>query len=270
MGIIKKIAATSLLLASMSSQALLLTATPLESESEAKAIYEPVAELLSDALGVEVTFEYAVDWLNFSKKIIASDYDLILSEPHIVAYVTSNTSILSMDAGAKLPGDVKFHVVVDADNSASNLKSLQSSSICMLPSPNFSGVLIMKEFTNPVIQPVVREVHGDFNQVYETFKKKRCNAAVIDDKSYQRLLTAEEPIKSVHETRVSPNIGLALSQRIQRADRKMIVDALTSASTQERLSKLFARHSSGQGPFKEADNDTYKGLNILPGVVWGW
>lgn len=254
----------------VNAQALVLTATPLETEAEAKELYQPVADLLSEKLGQEVIFEYSVDWLTFSKHIIASDYDLILSEPHIVAYVTSKTSVLSMDAIAKLPGTQKFHVIVSADSEFSDIKQLESQSICMLPSPNFSGVMIMKEFKNPVTQPLVVEVRGDYDEVYAKFRKNRCTAAVIDDASFQRISTVDENIQSIYTTISSPNLGLAVSQRLPHADRKLVEEVLTDPEVIAAFEKLFLKYSNGKGPFEEADNNNFSKFNILPGVVWGW
>lgn len=270
MGKLQTIAASLAFLVSTASQALVITATPLENESEAKTIYEPVAELLSEALGIEVVFEHSGDWLTFSKKIIASDYDMILSEPHITAYVTSKTSVLSMNALARLPGELKYHVIVAADSDSESLKDLQTARICMLPSPNFSGVMLMKEFTNPVSQPLVIEVRGSYDNVYQYFNKKRCDAAVIDDSSFQRLSTIDTNIKSIYETKTSPNVGLSVSERIPTADREIISNALKNPENAEKLQKLFSKYSDGKGPFDAAQNKDFQDFNILPGVVWGW
>ncbi len=270
MGIIHKLLTVSALLVSLSAEALVLSASPLESEADAQRIYAPVAELLSDALGVEVVFEYGADWLTFSRKLIASDYDLILSEPHIAAYASSKTSVLSMNVISRLPGELKYHVIVSQDNAANNLQDLQSSQICMLPSPNYSGVLIMKEFTNPVVQPSVVQVQGNDDKIFSYFKKGRCAAAVINDLNYQRLLTAGEQIKSIYTTVTSPNFGLTVSQRIPQADRELINNALQDPANADRLNVLYSTYSAGQSPFVSTDSAAYQPFNILPGVVWGW
>ena len=187
MGIIRTIALSATLLFSAGTQAFVLTAAPLENQAKSNALYQPLAKLLSEALELEVTFAYAEDWQHFSKNIIADRYDIILAEPHIAAYVTSYDSILSMNVLSRLPGQQLFHAIVASDSNASRLKDLQTSRICMLPSPNFSGVLLKKEFTNPVSQPVTIEVRGNFEKIYQYYKKGRCNAAVIDDKLFKKL-----------------------------------------------------------------------------------
>lgn len=271
MGITKSIvAAGSLLLSTSSYAALLFTSSPLEEPQAAEALYEPMAQIFSDALGIDVSFEHSRDWQYFSKQVLNSNYDILLTQPHIIAYVTSYESQLSMSALARLPGQIRHHVVVNKDNTADSLKSLSTARICMLPSPNYSGVMIKKEFTNPVSQPVVREVNGSDTEVYAKFKQGGCDAAVIDDKNFQRLSTAGEAIKSIYQTQASPNLGLAINQRVAPADRKLIIDALQDPAVIEKLAGLFNKYSSGNGPFEDASNADYESFNILPGVVWGW
>lgn len=270
MKILKTILIAATLLLSMQCHALVLTASPLEGEKEAEELYGPMAKILSEALGVEVIFDYSRDWQNFSKKIFDSSYDLILTDAHIIAYVTSYASGMSMDVMARLPGQIVYHVIVKSDNSASNLKSLSTSRICMLPSPNYSGVMIKKEFTNPVLQPGVREVSGNDTDVFNKFKQGGCDAAVINDVSFQQLTATGEPIKSIHQTRLSPNLGLAISQRIAIADRALIVKALQDPANKDKLAGIYDKFSSGKGPFENSDNKDYQDFNILPGVIWGW
>lgn len=270
MGIFRTIALGTALLFSIHSQAVVLTATPLENAAEAKAIYQPVADLLTEALGLEVTFEYAEDWQHFSKNIIADRYDIILAEPHIAAYATSYNSILSMNVLTRMTGEQTFHTVVAADSGAGSLKSLQTSRICMLPSPNFSGVLLKKEFTNPVSQPITIEVRGGFEKVYEYFKKGRCDAAMINEKLLHKLQAEGESIKSIFKTKTSPNTALTVSQRLPPADRKLLVDALQNTDNNAKLKALHTKYGSMDIPFIPANNDDYVDFNILPGVVWGW
>lgn len=271
MGIFRTFVVAATLTLSTASQALLMTASPLEGQAAAEELYVPMAKVLSDALGFEVNFEYSRDWQNFSKQVLANSYDLILADPHIIAFATkSSNGGLFMDVMTRLPGQIKLNVVVQSSSDKSSLKSLERSRICMLPSPNYSGVMIKKEFTNPVIQPAVREVKGSYNEVFEKFKKGGCDAAVIDDKSFQRLTAAGEDIKSIYQSKASPNLGLAISQRITPTDRALIVQALQDPATKEKLANIFNKYSSGSGPFEDATNEDYQPFNILPGVVWGW
>ena len=271
MGNLKTFVGIVALFSSLNSQAsLLMGGSPLEDTKVAESLYAPMAEILGEALGIDVSVDYSRDWQYFSKEILNSSYDILLTEPHIIAYVTSYESQLSMSALARLPGQVQHHVVVNQDNTADSLASLNTARICMLPSPNFSGVMIKKEFTNPVSQPVVREVKGSYSNVYEKFKQGRCDAAVIDDINFQRLKTAGEAIKSVYQTQASPNLGLAINQRVAPADRELIIEALQDPTVIEKLAGIFNKYSSGQGPFEEASNADYELYNILPGVVWGW
>jgi|GEM_PF-6696996 len=267
-----KVLCSGLLITLFNSQAMALVigASPVADKTEAAAIYEPLAALLSEALDVEVVYEHAQDWQQFTKSLFDDHYDIMLVEPHIAAYVSDYDSILGFNLLARLPGKLSFHAVVKEDSSASSLKSLATSRICMLPSPNFSGVLLKKEFTNPVTQPMTIEVRGGFDKVYSSFSKGRCHAAMISDQQLQKLQEQDAAIKSVFHTKTSPNQALAISQRVPPSDRKMITDALYSTDNNEKLQKLYATYSGGAAPFTPSSNEEYKSFNILPGVVWGW
>lgn len=249
---------------------LLLTATPTLSVEKAHDIYKPVAALLTDALGIPVEFGYTENWQEFSYKVLANEYDMILAQPHIAAYVSSPDSNLFMDVPVRLDQNTRFHVVVDESSAAEKLKDLSYSRICMRPSPNFSGVIIKREFSNPVIQPVVIEVNGGFDEVYQRFKRKRCQAAVINDDTYQRLNTAGEAIRSIYTTPDSPNLALAVSTRIPPPDMEIISNALKNAGNIEKLSPLFKHHANKKALFVSTRQKELEPFNILPGVVWGW
>lgn len=258
------------LFSSQTTAALVIGASPLANKAEAASIYEPLATLLSGALDIEVTYEHAQDWQQFTKSLFADHYDIIVAEPHIAAYVSDYDSVLGFNVLSRLPGRLSFHTIVAEDNQATSLKNLASSRICMLPSPNFSGVLLKKEFTNPVTQPMTIEVRGGFDKVYSKFSKGRCHAAMISDQQLQQLQAQGAAIKSIFHTKASPNQAIAVSQRVPPADRQMITEAIHSADSINTLQKLYSTLSGGESPFIPSNNDEYKSFNILPGVIWGW
>lgn len=270
MGLFRTFAVVATLALSTASQALLMTAAPLEDEAEAQDLYGPIAAMLSASLGTEVTFEHSRDWQYFSKQIQSGSYDIILAPPHIAAYQTSYNSVASMSLLVRLPGQLQYHVIVKGDSTKDKLSKLQSSRICMLPSPSYSGVILMKQFKNPVSQPTIVEVRGGYDDVYIKFQKKRCHAAVVDNNTYARLTAAGEDVKSIYTTLSSPNFGLTVSQLVQPADRTLIIQTLQSPEASEKLETLFVKYSAGQAPFIDTNNSDYEKFNFLPDSVWGW
>lgn len=266
----RSLAAFFVLVVAIPCNALLLTATPTLAPEKAESVYKPIAELLAESLGVPVEFEYTDDWQKFSYNVLASEYDLIMAEPHIIAYVSSPDSNLSMNVPIKLDATTRFHVVVRSNSPYKTLKDLGSARICMRPSPNFSGVMIKREFSNPVIQPVVIEIKGGFDAVYSYFKKKRCHAAVINENTYQQLKKSGEVIRSVHETLDSPSLALAISQRVSSNDKKVISDTLINRENALFIEPLVEQYTEKKAPFVKTQFSEFESFNILPGVVWGW
>lgn len=247
-----------------------LTASPTLPAEQAKEIYEPVAKLLSEKLGIEVGFHYENNWQEFSKKLLSDEYHLVFSEPHITAYLADIKSDYAMDAPLKLSGNIVFHVVVKKENKSKTLKSLGAARICMLPSPNFSGVIIKKEFSNPVVQPVIVATSGNFESVYRHFQKGVCDAAVIDEASYKKHKASGGDIYSIYTSSKTPNTSLAVSQRVSVSDRSIIIDALTNPENQAILKALTQVYGDENTTFEKTSREEFIPFNILPGVVWGW
>lgn len=262
--------AASMTLPTVSNAFYAMSASPTLQPEQAEALYQPVAKLLSEKLNIDIDFQYDGNWQEFTKHLFADEYHVIVTEPHVAAYLADVKSNLAMILPLRLEGDVFFHVVVNGDHKATSLKSLRSRRICMLPSPNFSGVMIKKEYSNPVVQPVVVEVKGDFNNIYQRFQEGLCEAAVIDDETYQNALAQGDFIRSVHTTVKAPNVGLVLSERVSVPDRAVIVKALTNVENSSVLQPLAAAYGSDQETFTITDGEIFRPFNILPGVVWGW
>jgi len=248
-----------LMAAAMASDAdddtLIFGAPPRGTEAEEAATYAPLTEYLTQITGKKVLFEYAQNWLVYSKDMVDGKYDLVFDGPHFNGWRMARLNHTPL---VRLPEGHVFVVVVRADDShIHELRKLAGHTVCAHASPNLGTLALLSQFTNPVRQPVIMEVQG-WDKAYEGLINGDCIAAVLPIKSLEKIENNRHQTKIIYQHRSLPNQAISAGPRIPEAMQHKIAAALLSEESKGITSKLRAAY--GSKDFVPANVDDYAGL----------
>jgi ABC-type phosphate/phosphonate transport system substrate-binding protein len=245
--------------------ALVLSAPPRESAAKAHEVYEPIAEYLSKATGLQIVFKYSDNWLTYQTEMRKDAYDLVFDGPAFVSW-----RILKLDHAPLLrtPGNLAFVAIAKKDNARVNeLKDLAGRTVCGFPSPNLATLSLTYEFDNPARQPMLLETKG-FDKIYAGVVQGKCVGGFIQAKLYEEFDKDAQLAKVLFKSKPVPNQALTASTRVSPDMRRKIVDALLSKSGEAATAKLRAEFK-GQN-FLPTTREEYEKLHVYLRDVWGF
>ncbi|MFV2056780.1 MAG: phosphate/phosphite/phosphonate ABC transporter substrate-binding protein [Thiohalomonadales bacterium] len=248
---------------------LILTAPPRESSELGKAMYEPIAEGLSTLMGELVVYQRPKGWFDYSKNMRNNKYDIVFDGPHFTAWRLKH---LDHTPVASLPGKLKFFVVAnESDDELKKLHDLVGQKICGILSPNLGTDLVLSQYDNPAIQPIIYSVKGDMLAVFNRFKEGKCRAAILRDIAYDKLAAAQkQSLKIIYKTNPMPNQTITIAPKLKK-HRREIESFMTSPSGASASEKLLARYSNKARYFVPTVVKNYRGVEeLIEGVVFGW
>ncbi len=246
-----------------------LSAPPRENEEKAEAIYEPIAEQLSEILGERVVYKKPTGWFDYSVRMRAGEYDIVFDGPHFAAWRVKHLNHIPV---ASLPGHLRFLVVVKkTDKTIVSVRDLAGVKVCSMLSPFLGTNVIYDMIDNPVLQPVIFEVDGGMPGVYKAFKQGECRAALLLDVVFNNLPADDKSaIKILQASAALPNQTITVSQRLQKNAQK-IAEFMLSKEGTIAASGLLNQYSRQDKHFQPANAAEYAGVeHLLEGVVWGW
>ncbi|KPJ96360.1 MAG: hypothetical protein AMJ53_00875 [Gammaproteobacteria bacterium SG8_11] len=247
----------------------ILTAPPRENGELGKETYEPLANYLSQLLGDKVVYQQPNGWFDYTQKMRDGRYDIIFDGPHFAAWRVKHLQHIPI---AVLPGTLDFVLIAKAnDQEITKTKDLNGKKICGMLSPNLGTSLVYELFENPVLQPVIEEVRGGMQEVYNSFKNGHCRAAILRNDNYENLPAAEQAsVKVIAKTKSLPNQTITVSKRLEK-NAQQIADFMVSQEGALAAQGLLSRYSKSAPYFETTSSDRYKGIeDLLEGVVWGW
>lgn len=248
---------------------LIFTAPPRENPEKASSLYEPLAEQLSNIIGERVTYQQPAGWFDYARNMRDGKYDIIFDGPHFAAWRVKNLKHIPV---ATLPGNLNFLLVARKSASSINtIRDLTGKKICGLLSPNLGTNLVFDSFDNPVLQPIIHEVKGGMKQVYNAFKHRKCDAAILRDAAYFRLPKNERAgLKILMKTKPMPNQTLTVSTRLKE-NAKKISNFMISRDGAKAAENILSRYSKKKKYFEKTSIQNYSGIeDLLEGVVFGW
>jgi ABC-type phosphate/phosphonate transport system substrate-binding protein len=138
-------------------------------------------------------------------------------------------------------------------------------------SPNLGTSLVYELFENPVLQPVIVEISGGMQQVYNAFNNDLCRAAILRNHNYENLSDPEKAnLKIIAKTKSLPNQTITISHRLEK-NAQQIADFMVSQEGAIAAQGLLSRYSRSAPYFEITSTDRYEGIeDLLEGVVWGW
>lgn len=251
---------------------LVLTAPPRELPEKGEQIYGPLAEHLTTLLGEKVTYQHPGNWLQYQRDLRKDAYDIVFDGPHFVSWRIEH---LKHDVLVKLPGTLEFVIVVNRDDKdIKNTVDLVGKKVCGIPPPNLATLTVIAQFQNPVRQPVIWGVEGGYKQVYKSFIKGDCQAAVFRSVFFEKKLTQEErkDIRVLFHSKALPNQAISVSSRLSVESKDKIIRSLTVGQGKKATASISKRFGGVQAmPFVAAKKNEYETHNeLLEGIVFGW
>jgi len=254
-----------------SAKPLLLSAPPRETNEEGQAQYGPIAQYLSKVLKQPVQYYHPKKWSEYTRAMHDGKYDIVFDGPHFAAWRIKHTQ---HQAVVKLPGDLNFIIFTHKSNNKVNkLHDLLGKSICGLPSPNLATMSAFLMFDNPVIQPNIVYVKGGAPEVYESFKRGQCEAAVILAQFFNKAIPEAERsnLKVVAKSNPYPNQTITAGTRLNPSQIQLMQTSLTSPEGTKASQKLLEIYSKNKRVFEVANTSQYDGIEkMLEDEVWGW
>jgi ABC-type phosphate/phosphonate transport system substrate-binding protein len=261
----------TLLLAGNASAELLLTAAPRETPEEGQALYGPMVNALSEAIGEKVVYQHPGSWNDYQKKIKSGEFDIYLDGAHLASWRMENQQTKPL---VRLPGDLAFVLVSRAENdSITSIDDLVAKKVCSMPSPNLGTLTLYSMFKNPVQQPIFVDVTGGAKKLMAAMEEGRCEATIFRKKYYYKKLdkVAQAKLNVLKESKGITNQGFTISNRVDDDTVVKIQNYLTSQEGQLAAQKLLKRFSPGSEKFVVANANEYQGLNLMAkNMMFGW
>ena len=132
---------------------------------------------------------------------------------------------------------------------------------------------MLREFKNPVRQPIFVETKGGMKGIYNKLKSGKCQAAVMRDGYFKNKIPDAEraDYKIIWKSIRMPNQTITASKRIPEQLREQMIASLTTQKGATGATGLFKRFSKKSKQFVMSKDTEYDELNmLLEGVVWGW
>jgi ABC-type phosphate/phosphonate transport system substrate-binding protein len=232
------------------------SAPPRESPEAAAELYAPIAEYLSRVTGKQVVFRYPSNWIAYQTEMRRGDYDIVFDGPHFNSWRAAH---LQHNILVKAPGEHSFVVVVKKDNAKlQELKQLTGRGICAMSPPNLGTLTVLKEFDNPMRQPLIQNTAG-WDNIYVGMQSGRCAAAILPTRNLAKYDPAGASTRVIYKARAYPNQAFSASPRVSAADQARIARALISPEARAATLKLRDAYALN-GDFQTASRDEYVGV----------
>lgn len=246
---------------------LILSAPPLANSAEGHKQYAPFAQYLTRVLGQKVVYKHPRNWSQYSNEMINGKYDLVFDNAHFNSYRVEK---LKHNILVKLPGNSKYAVFVNRKNSKyKRLPELVGRQICAYAPPHLATLMVIKEFKNPMRQPVIKNTEG-WDNIYQSVISGKCNAGIMPVAMLNSIDKTNLKTRIVYRTKTTPGQALSASPNITKKDQQKIVKALLVVAAMAPTSKLRDSFNSGTKGFAPTKNKEYLGMAKLLKTEWGY
>lgn len=238
---------------------LVLSAPPRGTAAAEKAIYEPIAEFLSKAIGKKVAFKYSDNWLSYSKGMVQGGYDVVFDGPHFIGWRQDKLGHVPL---IKIKEDLVFVLITKVENeSVTAVKNLAGRTVCAHAPPNLGTLTLLSQFDNPYRQPSITQIEG-WENAYKGLIDGRCEATFIPLKNLAKFDAGENKLtKVIYKSRNLPNQAFSAGRRVSPEMQAKIRQALLSEEGKKATEKL--REAYAVKEFALATKEEYAGLGKL-------
>jgi len=249
--------------------ALVFSTPPTQPPDVTRRNFQPLVDYLSRKSGRKIRLVPARSFLEYANKMRAGEYDMLFDGPHFIAWRIKH---LDHTALAKLPGKLRFYVVVREDAGIGRVSDLVGKRVCGPASPNLATLSFIDEFRNPARQPIVIPVKS-FRHALMCLKKGKSVASVFRDKFWDRKVPGGAKkgltVLAVIDRNV-PDRGFSITREVDAETRRKLRKALIATSDTEIAAKVLASIGGARKGFVPATDAEYRGLERLLRPVWGF
>jgi len=242
------------------------SAPPRESAQAAAEIYGPIAEYLTRVTGKPVVYRHPANWIAYQTEMRKGEYDLVFDGPHFNSWRAAN---LQHNILVKASGEHSFVVAVKKNNNKVNeVKQLAGRAVCGMSPPNLGTLTVLKEFDNPMRQPVIQNTEG-WDTIYKDLQAGRCAAAILPTRNLAKYDALGETSRVIFRARTFPNQALSAGPRVSAEHQIKIVRALTATEGRSPLAKLREANALAED-FVPANKSEYLGVASILKDTWGY
>ncbi len=246
----------------------IFTAPPREKPNAGAALYGPIADYLTATTNHTFTYKHPDNWLSYMKGMRMGEYDMAFDGPHFVSWRVAAVEHTPL---VRLPGKLEFVVISRKDNANINkLQDLAGRPICGHAPPNLATLTMLDQFQNPARQPRIEVVRG-LKNVYSAMVDKKCDAAVIPAKIYNKLNKKDEQklTQILFKSTGLPHQAISVASVIPADVQQEIRTALLSPEGIVATEKLRKRFAGGKEMIG-TDTAEYEGYGFLLSDYWGF
>lgn len=233
-----------------------LAAPPQGRYAEQAAVYQPIAEFLSQITGKRFVYRHSDNWLSYSRDMTNGLYDVVFDGPAFTGWRVERISHTPL---VRLPDHLVYVVVAAADNGEiTELKHLAGHAVCAPQPPDIATLTLLSRFDNPARQPIIVDKNGP-EEVYKGILGGQCRGGVVAQSSLDKLDRGK--INVLHQHSALPNQAFSAGPRLSPELKARIRDGLLSAAGHTATEKLRATYGNKQ--WIPADGAEYAGLGKL-------
>ena len=244
---------------------LILSSAPRDTKEKEEAIYKPLTDFLTQALGQKVTFQHGDNFLVYQSEMRKGTYDIVFDGPHFVGWRMAKLNHVPL---VKFPGKLVFVLAMKKDQVKINtLKDMGGHTICAFPPPNLATLTVLDEFDNPARQPLIRE-SSSFPDTYKQMVAGKCAGAILQKKLFDDLDKEKQAAKVLFTSKPLPNQAFSAGPKVKPELRAKLVAALLSPEGQTASEKM--REVFKAPKLEAASVEEFQGLGRLLRNEWGF
>jgi ABC-type phosphate/phosphonate transport system substrate-binding protein len=238
----------------------IFTAPPRGTEAAEQAVYEPIAQMLTQVTGHKVVYQHPRNWLNYSKQMVDGNYDVVFDGPQFNGWRMDH---LGFQPLVSLPGKLVFVTITRNDSGITDVKQLVGKTVCAHAPPQLGTLYFLDQFENPARQPRLIEVNG-WGPTYEALMANKCAATILPLGVYGKVEPPEKrSTRILLQNPPTPSDTFSVGPRIPAPQQAKIQAALLSAEGAQATLKLRETWASKDSALVAAKREDYQGIGDL-------
>lgn len=231
-------------------QHLLMGAPPDLPRQEAERIFRPITDMLSNATGLTISYEYPRHHSIYDHKIRRGEYDLIFDQAHVTGWSAKQHGFTPL---VRFTGLTEYMLVSrKSDNRIIEYRDLAGHMVCSSLFPRLPAAWLMSLYRNTYRRPQILDT-VDVPLRYQGLLDSRCKGAVLPGHFYKTEIKQD----AFRVSRVLsyldqvPRHSFSASAKVPQVLFKEIVDVMLSESGSRATRNLRNFYANGS-PLVEA------------------
>ncbi|VAW77907.1 hypothetical protein MNBD_GAMMA12-3833 [hydrothermal vent metagenome] len=253
-------------------KAIIFSTAPTQSVEDTKKKYQPIADYLTKVIGRKVKLVPAENFIEYSRALIGGKYDLVFDGPQFVAWRMERDNSTRHKVLVKLPGKLRYVVVVRKDLKITSTRRLAGKKVCALASPNLLTLGFLNLFSNPSSMPVMTGIEN-FKKGLACAINGRGVAVILRDKFWNKISQKKPKLKRELKLFYTakeawPHRAFSISSKVDSKTRLKIQRALLSSAALRPARAILKQYKAKR--FVPASSAEYAGYGRLLKPIWGF